>query len=772
MRILYILFFLTPFLSTAQFVEKKIYNIQKTNKKPKIDGVINDIVWKKIDVANNFTQFKPKNGLPERSYQKTEVKICYDNQNLYFAAVMYDNSPDSILKELSKRDDDNKNFDVFGILIDPFNNTQVEYNFIITASGVQIDKKMSKDGGDKSWNAVWNSAVDIFDKGWSAEIAIPLSQIRFPDNNQPWALNMFRKIRRYREEYSWNPIDVKFENYSLQSGLLSGINNIESPIRLSFMPYASIYLDSYDGETSFPYNYGMDLKYGLNESFTLDMTLIPDFGQVASDAMVLNLSPFEVKYEENRQFFNEGIELFNKGGEMFYSRRLQDDLLNATKVTGRTKNGLGIAALNAITNKTEDNPLTNYNVFIIDKALKNSSSVSIMNTNVTNTNNNKDANVTGLFTKFNNRKNTHEYSANLKMSQEFFSDSSNIGFAGMLKAAKNSGNYRYELYSMFEDDRYNPNDLGFLYSNNEITNGINIGYEQLNENKNFIFSKNYIFIKHNTLYTENKFVNLEIEAESKYMLKNYLFTMAKIVINPYEQDDYYEARTNDFEKPLKRSKSYRFGTYMSSDYRNKFAVDFGCGTTIKPLYSEKEYRARVSPRVRFNDKISMQYVLSLRNRYNEIGYLDDLAISNTQNTQPIISLRNTRMVTNVFSGSYIINNKIDFSMKLRYHIDQVEILDFNRIDNEGYLVKTEIENNNTEDYNINYSTWTADIGLNWWFAPGSQISLVWKNGVDNQTNSVNYNWLDNVEESFNLQQQNSLSLKVVYYLDYLYLKKS
>ena len=211
---------------------------------------------------------------------------------------------------------------------------------------------------------------------------------------------------------------------------------------------------------------------------------------------------------------------------------------------------------------------------------------------------------------------------------------------------------------------------------------------------------------------------------------------------------------------------------MSSDYRNKFAVDFGCGTTIKPLYSEKEYRARVSPRVRFNDKISMQYVLSLRNRYNEIGYLDDLSISNTQNTQPIISLRNTRMVTNVFSGSYIINNKIDFSMKLRYHIDQVEILDFNRIDNEGYLVKTEIENNNTEDYNINYSTWTADIGLNWWFAPGSQISLVWKNGVDNQTNSVNYNWLDNVEESFNLQQQNSLSLKVVYYLDYLYLKKS
>ena len=111
----------------------------------------------KMSVADYFTQFKPNNGLSERTSQKTEVKICYDNQNLYFAAVMYDNAPDSILKELGKRDDDNKNFDLFGIVIDPFNNTQVEYNFIVTASGVQIDKKMSKNGGDKSWNAVWKS---------------------------------------------------------------------------------------------------------------------------------------------------------------------------------------------------------------------------------------------------------------------------------------------------------------------------------------------------------------------------------------------------------------------------------------------------------------------------------------------------------------------------------------------------------------------------------------------------------------------------------------
>ena len=760
---------LFPFLSFSQFTEKKVYNIKKTNIKPKIDGVINDVVWKNINVANNFTQFKPNNGLLERPTHKTEVKICYDDKNIYFGVIAHDNAPDSILKELGKRDDDNKNFDLIGILLDPFNNTQVEYNFIVTASGVQIDKKMSKNGGDKSWNAVWKSAVDINDRGWSAEIAIPLSQIRFPDNNSTWALNMFRNIRRYREEYSWNPIDVKFENFALQSGLLDGIKNVESPIRLSFMPYASIYADSYNGETTFPYNYGMDLKYGLNESFTLDMTLIPDFGQVASDAMVLNLSPFEVKYEENRQFFNEGIELFNKGGEMFYSRRLENDLLNATKITGRTNKGLGIAALNAITNKTEENPLTNYNVFIIDKALENSSSISIMNTNMTNTNDEKDANVTGLFTRFYNKKNTHVYAANFKMSQELYNDSNITGFSGMLAAAKNSGNYRYELYTFFEDEKYNPNDLGFLYSNNELTNGLNIGYEQLNENKNLIFSEHYLFIKHEKLFTENKFVDIEIEAETKYMLKNYLFIMAKIVANPYEKEDYYEARTGDFNSPVKRSKSIRFGTYMSSDFRNRFALDFGCGFTTKPLYDSKEYRARISPRFRVNDKISMVYVLSLRNRYNELGYVDNLAV-NEELSIPLFSLRNTYMITNVLSGSYIINNKIDFSFKLRYHLDQVENINFKELDNEGYLSPLSVPLTE-QNYDINYSTWTSDVSINWLFAPGSQLSLVWKNGVDNETNNIQNNWFENIDESFTLPQQNSLSLKVVYYLDYLYFKK-
>ena len=207
-------------------LREKIYNIKKVQSQPKIDGKLNEPIWNNLDIAKNFSQIEPNNGKAERKKQKTEVKICYDNKNIYFGIMMYDNAPDSILKELSKRDEENKNFDAFGIFIDPFNNSQVEYNFMVTAAGVQIDRKFTKTGIDKTWNAVWKSAVDLNNKGWIAEISIPFSQIRFPDNNQPWALNMAREIRRYRETYSWNPINVKYNDFSLQAGLLDGIKNL------------------------------------------------------------------------------------------------------------------------------------------------------------------------------------------------------------------------------------------------------------------------------------------------------------------------------------------------------------------------------------------------------------------------------------------------------------------------------------------------------------------------------------------------------------------
>ena len=769
-RNLTLLIILSPIFSFGQFSEKKIYNIQKIESSPKIDGELNDNVWNNLSVARNFSQIEPNNGESERENQKTEVRICYDNKNIYFGIMMYDSAPDSILQELSQRDDENKNFDAFSIFIDPFNNSQIEYNFTITAAGVQIDRKFTKTGIDKTWNAVRKSAVQLNNQGWIAELAIPFSQIRFANNNQPWALNMARTIRRYRADYSWNPIDVKYSDFSLQAGLLYGIKNITPTIRLSFMPYVSIYADSYDSQTTFPYNYGIDLKYGLNESFTLDMTLIPDFGQVAYDARVLNLSPFEIKYDEKRQFFNEGTELFNKGGDMFYSRRLQNDLLNASKITGRTENGLGISVLNAITNKTQEDPITNYNIMIFDQSFGNSSSFSLMNTNMMKNGTNKDANVTGLFTRINNRKNTHTYVGQIKMSQEFNIEKRKQGFSGMLALGKTNGNYQYDLYSIIEDDDYNPNDIGFLYANNEITNGLVLRYQQFNESKRFINLSSSIELEHQSLFTEQKFVDLEIKSSNRVTLKNYTTISLRADINPYEKNDYYESRSNDLLHPVKRSKSINIGGWISTDYRKKLAIDIGGGGNIKPLYKGYGYRWRISPRYRVNDKISLRYILSIRNQYHDIGFVSNdtsgLFIEPPE-IDYIFAKRNTYMITNVLSANYILNNKVDLSIKLRYHLDQVKTLEFKTLGNDGYLYENEYSGN----HDINYTTWTSEIAFNWRFAPGSQLSLVWKNGIDNETNSLTNHWTENVRESFRLAQENSISLKVIYYLDYLYLRK-
>ncbi|MEC9209733.1 MAG: DUF5916 domain-containing protein [Bacteroidota bacterium] len=765
-----LLFTLLPLLTFSQFSDKKVYNIKEIQNPPKIDGELNDKVWADLKIAKNFSQISPNNGTPERQHQKTEVKICYDSKNIYFGVMMYDNAPDSILQELSKRDEENKNFDAFGIFIEPFNDAQVEYNFMVTAAGVQVDRKFSKTGIDETWDAVWNSAVNINNKGWVVEFSIPFSQLRFPEANKPWAINMAREIRRYRETYSWNPIDVNYDDFALQAGLLEGIKDVNSPLRLSFMPYASIYADMYDGETTFPYNYGIDLKYGINESFTLDMTLIPDFGQVASDAMILNLSPFEIKYDEKRQFFNEGTELFNKGEDMFYSRRLQDDLLNASKVTGRTKNGLGVAVLNAVTNKTNEAPLTNYNVMIFDQAFGNSSSVSLMNTHMVQNGVGKDANVTGVFTQINDTKNRYTYVGKIKMSQEFERNNLTRGFSGLLAVAKTNGNYKFNLYTIFEDDKYNPNDLGFLYSNNEITNGLSLSYHQFNENKRFVNSDITTSINHQTLFTDQKFVNLELAASARVTLKNYTTISIRTNINPYEKNDFYEARTNNLLHPVKRSKSIAGGGWFSTDYRKRLAIDIGGGMNIQPLYKGYGYRWRISPRYRINDKVSLRYVLSIRNEFNDIGFVTNdtsgILIEPPQ-VDYIFAKRNTYMITNVLNANYIVNNKMDLSIKLRYHMDQVKNLEFKTLGDDSYLY----ESNYIGEHNINYTTWTSDIIFNWWFAPGSQMSLVWKNGIDNESNILINHWSENLKESFNLSQQNSLSLKIIYYLDYLYLIK-
>ncbi|MGG7036175.1 MAG: DUF5916 domain-containing protein, partial [Flavobacterium sp.] len=268
----YFYFYVFILFAAPVFSQKKKLKTQFTKEKIIIDGKFDEEIWQKAEVASDFVMIEPDNGRPIASEKRTEVKILYDDNSVYVAATLYDDKPNKILSELTLRD----NFataEHFGVFFNGFNDGQQEYRFYLSSAGVQIDGIYTEERGeDFLWDAVWESRVKITDFGWVVEMRIPYSALRFPtESQQIWGLNFYREIRYARQLYSWSPISNKIKNESTQAGLLEGIENIETPTRLFFIPYSSFYLHASDGEKSYgEFKGGLDIKYGINDAFTLD----------------------------------------------------------------------------------------------------------------------------------------------------------------------------------------------------------------------------------------------------------------------------------------------------------------------------------------------------------------------------------------------------------------------------------------------------------------------------------------------------------------------
>ncbi|MBL0069359.1 MAG: hypothetical protein IPP39_12965 [Chitinophagaceae bacterium] len=210
--------------------------------------------------------------------------------------------------------------------MDTYNDNQNGFLFVVTSSNVQSDARMGPnlggsfgEYGDKTWDAVWESKVQMQADGWTVEMKIPTSSFTLRQKDlQDWGLQFLRLIRRTNESCFWNPVDPQVNGFVNQFGNYTGLKDLQPPLRLSFSPYVSTGIRSIPKTNSSGFTNswlgsgGMDVKYGVNESFTLDATLIPDFGQVVSDNVINNLSPYEVRFQENRQFFTEGTEILIK----------------------------------------------------------------------------------------------------------------------------------------------------------------------------------------------------------------------------------------------------------------------------------------------------------------------------------------------------------------------------------------------------------------------------------------------------------------------------
>ncbi|WP_366186759.1 DUF5916 domain-containing protein [Flavobacterium ovatum] len=782
-------------ISSTIYSQKKELTSKFLTSDISIDGKISENVWFENDnIASDFIMYEPDNGKPIPNEKKTEVKILHDDTAIYISAILYDNEPNKILREVTNRDVFGAS-DHFSIFINGFNDGQQDYRFYVSAAGVQMDCLATKDTEDFSWDAIWESKVKITNFGWVVEIKIPYAALRFSDTrNQIWGINFMREIKRNVQKYTWNYIDTRIGNIINQAGILNGINNISPPTRLFLIPYTSAYYQEDNTASDRVLKAGLDIKYGINASFTLDAILVPDFGQTKFDNAILNLDPFEQTLEENRPFFTEGTNLFSTGN-LFYSRRIGGspvieketlesqisndeevtnfpstvNLINAVKISGRTKKGLGLGILNAVTEKTfakvhnnstnDDRetviqPLTNYNILVLDQRFRQNSSVTFLNTNTVRDGHYRDANVSALLFDLNTRENTYNLYGDLKYSTiNDFEDTN--GLRSQLGFSKTSGQYRYGLLSKYVSKNFDSNDLGLLYFTNYHSGYLEGSYRIVNPTKvlNTFKIKEYanIEFENTTDKPQNATIATELKASN---LKNDFFELI-VDINPIKTYDFYEPRTTARYSYVPQN-VYGVFNYSSNENR-PFSI------VLQPAITKYNEKDRISYwfysvfKYRFNTRLSLSITSEYENKKNDRGW------AAFNNSDIIYGKRDRQLLQNDLTGKYAISNKMTLNLTARYYWSYSDIHEFSTLQNDGELITN---NSFSMNKNRNFNSWNFDLSYSWWFAPGSEISLLYRNYSQVNSDIVERNLRTNFTNVFEGNVTNIFSIRLRYFIDY------
>jgi hypothetical protein len=382
-----------PGQSSGRTRPPRIYNsVRLQGAPPEIDGKIDDPAWTEGEWSGDYTQQIPTEGATPSV--KTELKILYDDKNVYFAIRAYDD-PALIHRYPARRDEFSG--DIVGVCFDSYFDKRSGFEFDLTAAGTKLDLVLTNEGWDMSWDAVWHGKTGVESDKWVAEFQIPLSQLRYgTQEEQVWGLHAWRWVDRNQEEDQWNLIPRNSTGRMQNIGELHGIRNLPRYRHVELLPHTVGKIDALPKEAGNPYRdgasghgtVGLDAKVGLTTDFTLDLTVNPDFGQVEADPSVVNLTAYETFFEEKRPFFMEGKNIltlnldsvatagdvalsFGTNEMMFYSRRIgqaphavpgtrpgeflempdHTSILSAAKVTGKTANGVSLGIVQSVTGR-------------------------------------------------------------------------------------------------------------------------------------------------------------------------------------------------------------------------------------------------------------------------------------------------------------------------------------------------------------------------------------------------------------------------------------
>jgi hypothetical protein len=746
--------------------------------------------------------------------QQQDIRLIYDDHALYVYAMLFDNHPDSIRHDLGSRDDQSIIADQFYIGFDTYN-TYDAYVFSVNASGVQFDYRDS----DQTYDGVWESAVKINEKGWAVEMRIPYSAIRFPGKpEQTWGFQLIRTITRTQEYDQWALTSRTVSNSRLHWGKLKGLKDITAPLRLSLTPFVMANLENspvtesdqsvtYQNNSS--YSAGADLKYGLDEKFTIDLTLLPDFSQVKSDNLIKNLSYQEVTYDENRSFFKEGTDLFNLGG-LFYTRRIgrrpmgfysvsdqlsegeiikenpsRTRLLNAIKLSGRNNNGLGIGIFNAVTDnmyavvensagtkrKILTEPLTNYNVLVFDQQLKHNSNIYLINTNVIRGKKYDDANVTGSGFTLQNKKNTYAIDGMAMLSQKYskIEDqedgfTNQLGYRYFFGGRKISGNLQYGYSHSYISKFFNTRDLGYVVFGNKMKERIYVDYNTFKPKKLFRESYNSISMDYMTNPETGRDVYNQVFLSHYFILHNYHSLGLGGLAAPLVSYNYDEPRVAG-----RFSRSWRY-YYTFADYTTDsrksllFSIHLEFGDFLE-RFRGTGYGIIPDLRYRVNDRLQLRYNFNYTKDNYNIGFAD----YDNQNGDIIYGGRELTTYINTLSVQYLFKNDMSLSLNSRHYWNTGVYSKYYTLQEDGDIVENMGYTGNND---FSYNSFYIDLLFSWQFAPGSNFDISYKNAIENEDQNIVYNYSKNLNHIFNYPQTNGISVKVRYYLDYQNFRKS
>ena len=373
-----------------------------------VDGRLDEPAWATAPVAKEFIQNDPKEGQP--ASEDTEVRILYDDQNLYIGVFAHQQRLDDIIVSDLKKDFNLTSGDVFAVVLDTFHDQRNAYSFSTNPKGAKWDAQMINEGREQnvSWDAVWSVQTQIIEGGWYAEIAIPFRTLRFPDvSPQTWGINFMRRMRGRWEDTYWAPLQRVYNiNRVSLAGTLENLQGIHPGADFRLKPYALANVhDAASGARSTDASGGFDVKYGLKTNLLLDFTMNTDFSQVEADEQQINLTRFSLLFPEKRDFFLENSGAFQFGpapdrpgpavrgrmnrvndelDNLFFSRRIgiSDDGVAIPIVAGARLTGhagpFTIGALNIQQRSLEQSPATNFTALRLRRDILANSDVGVM----------------------------------------------------------------------------------------------------------------------------------------------------------------------------------------------------------------------------------------------------------------------------------------------------------------------------------------------------------------------------------------------------------